>query len=97
LRVLELTDKVDILYFNSIAFYSYHGQPQTFGRPGQGNNLASFQTDILQTFSAEAGTANFLRAHAQIADNFWRNSFTCVNLSLLALFSILPMTSWCFL
>jgi len=45
--VLECADKVDILHFNSIAFYSHHGQPETYGRPEQGNNLASLHTDIL--------------------------------------------------
>ena len=44
--MLERSDKVDILHFNSIALYSYHGQPETYGRPVQGNNLAPLQTDI---------------------------------------------------
>jgi len=31
--------------------YSCTGRPETFGRPGQADNLAPLRTDILETFS----------------------------------------------
>ena len=45
--MLERADKVDVLHCNNIAFYSHQGQPETYDRLGQGNNLAPLQTDIL--------------------------------------------------
>jgi hypothetical protein len=64
----------------TIRLHGEQGQPKTYRRPGQTNNLAPFTPLFLNVFSLEQGWHIFLRARTQIADNFWRNS--CVgNLS----------------
>ena len=60
----------------------WSGRPETCWRPGLANNLAPLKTDIL--FNLGQGWRNFLKARAETADNFRRNSFVCGNLSLLA-------------
>jgi len=62
-----------------------HGRPETFGRPGQVNNLAHLKTDILSSFQPRTRLARF-----HIADNFWRNSYACENPRLLAPYLRLP-------
>jgi len=58
------------------------GRPETSWRPGLANNLAPIKTDIL--FNLGQGWRNFLRARAETANNFRRNSFAYGNMSLLA-------------
>jgi hypothetical protein len=56
----------------------------THGWPGQANNLVHLSAEIRWTFSAQDSAGKFLRACPLIPDEFWRHSFMCGNLSLLA-------------
>jgi len=61
------------------------GWPETCGSPRQSNNYNPFKPTFFERFQPRTGLPNpFLRARAQIANNFCRNSFVCGNLSLLA-------------
>jgi hypothetical protein len=61
---------------------------------GQNNNLATIKTDTLQFFSLGQGCKNFfLRARAQIADEFWRNSSARLPEFPSTIFPIIPVTS----
>jgi len=68
------------------SFFYPQGLPETCGIAGQANNLAPPQTDILEIFFGQGqGWRKFLRACAQIADNFRKKkSLAGGKLSLLA-------------
>lgn len=61
------------------------GWPETCGSPRQSNNWNPFKPPFFECFQPRTGLPNlFLRVPAQIANNFYRNSFVCGNVSLLA-------------
>ena len=73
--------------------FRLRGRPETFGRPGESNNLAPLLTMFFKICYLREGRRVFLRARVQIENNSRINFYACRKLSLLAPY--FKLCQWC--
>jgi hypothetical protein len=101
-RTLQ-TARYSIKYSASLTFQQtrytncIQRRPETYGRLVQANNLAPLSNRYsLKFFGLEQGWRTFFKAHAQIALNFRRNSFSRGKSEFTStIFPIRPVTFYC--